>query len=80
MEERIKEYLKEKFFIEIGTEVKEDEDLFKNGIINSYGYMDILQFIENEFKIEFNDEDLFSNVLVSYNNIIEFIKGKKNRA
>jgi D-alanine--poly(phosphoribitol) ligase subunit 2 len=78
MREKIEDYLTGSFIFEFNDEITEETDLFKTGIIDSFGYMKMLQFLEAEFQITLTDDELFSNVLVSLSNIVNFVDQKKN--
>ncbi len=55
-----------------------DEGLMGSGIIDSFGFVEFVTFIENEFNIEFDDEELDED---NFRNILEiekFIIKKKN--
>jgi len=57
------------------TEINPDNELKKYGI-DSITFIKIIVCIENEFKIEFDDENLDSNRLSTLNNLIEYVEGK----
>ena len=77
MQEAIETFLTTKYLFEFDDELTHDSDLFKAGIIDSMGYIELVRFLEREFSIKFSEEELLSNVLVSFNGIVDFIDQKK---
>jgi D-alanine--poly(phosphoribitol) ligase subunit 2 len=73
----IKSFLEERFFVKFNDQITDETDLFKAGVVESKGYMGIVRFLQDDLKIEMTDEDLFSNVLVSLANIVDFVKRKR---
>lgn len=71
--ERIKEFLEENFLFEFDNTIGLDTDLFKEGIIDSFGYIQLIQFLESEFNIQFTESEMLTNVLISYNDIQEAV-------
>ncbi len=76
MNERILNYMKETFLLEFNKDVTEDSDLFKLGILNSYGYIRLMEFLESEFKIKFSEEEILSNVFVTFSSIVDHVSKK----
>lgn len=76
MEQAITDFLEETFLFEFDVDVAADEDLFKAGIIDSFGYVQLIKFLKTEFNITISEEELMSNILVSKNKIIEFVQAK----
>ncbi len=63
---------------ENGIQVSNDEDLFKNGVLDSIGFFVLLSFLEDTFGIEFLEEDMNPENFVSINSIIKFCKDRSN--
>jgi len=76
MEQAITDFLEETFLFEFDIDVTADEDLFKAGIIDSFGYVQLIKFLKTEFNITISEEELMSNILISKNKIIEFVQAK----
>jgi len=75
-EPRIKQFISNKFKITFADPVNENTDLFQEGLIDSYGFLELVKWLEAEFKIRFEDEELFAGNLNSVNNITETIVKK----
>lgn len=76
MKEKIKKYMEEKFAFKFNGEISQDTDLFKAGLIDSFGYMELMNYLEEEFNFEMTDEEMLLDVLVSLSNISEFVNRK----
>jgi acyl carrier protein len=58
-------------------ELRDDEDIFATGYVNSMLAMQLVAFIESEFGITVEDEDLDLDNFKSLDNIAGFIERKK---
>ncbi len=57
-----------------GRELGDDEDMFNLGIVHSLFVMQIILFIEKEFSIELEPEELDISQLSTVNNICGLLK------
>ncbi|HNB24353.1 MAG TPA: acyl carrier protein [Candidatus Melainabacteria bacterium] len=73
---KIKQYLTSNSLAEFDAGVTEDSDLFKEGFIDSYGYIELVKYLEKEFRIRFSDDELVSNQLNTLNNITSMVQSK----
>ena len=73
MNEKIKQFLEDAFLFEFNDEITETSDLFKLGVIDSFGYIQLIRYLEREFNITFSEEDMLSDVLVSVSNIVDYM-------
>jgi len=53
-----------------------DDDIFKLGLVNSLFALELVVFLEKEFSITIENEDLDLNNFSSVNNIEKFIRKK----
>lgn len=80
IENKIKTYLAATCLINFDDgEVDNDTDLFQTGLIDSYGFVELVVFLEREFSIKVTDDDL---VLVPFNSVNELVRylGEKQHA
>ena len=70
--DKIRQFMETQFMFRFGDEVSDDTDLFQSGHMDSFGYIQLVRFIEAEFNLKFSDEDILSNVLVSFSAIDAF--------
>ncbi len=80
VEEKIRSFLEETFLFEFGDDVDDDTDLFKAGVMDSFGYVQLINFLKTEFHIAFTDEEILTNVMVSFERIVAFVRTKQAAA
>jgi len=74
----LRDLITESFLPSAGLENFADDDSFmETGIIDSTGVLELLEFIEETFAIEIEDEEVIPSNLDSLNNISAFIQRKK---
>ncbi len=76
MSDKIREYIEQSFLIEFDESFPEDTDLFKEGVMDSFGYVQMCRFLEKEFDIRFSEKEITGNVLTSLTRIREFVLQK----
>ena len=70
-------YITEKFLPQAGQERFDDTDSFmEKGIIDSTGVLELLGFIEEEFRIKVEDEEVIPDNLDSLQKLTQFIQRK----
>ncbi len=62
---------------EKGTKVDMDEDLFANGVLDSFGFLMLLSFLQDSFAIEFEEEDMKPENFMSIRSIVEFCERRR---
>ena len=80
IEKKIKSFIEENFLIEFGTEINTSTDLFKAGVIDSCGYVQLISFIQTEFDISYSDEEFLTNIMVSCKAMVGAIHTKQQAA
>lgn len=76
IKEKIQNFMEETFLLEFNEDITEDTDLFRSGIINSFGYIKLINFLEGEFNIKFSEEEVLSNVFVTFSSIVDCMTRK----
>jgi len=76
VKERIQKFMEEAFQARFGSGLAEDSDLFKAGVIDSFGYLKLIRHLENDFGIKFSEEEMLSNVFVTFSGLVECISQK----
>jgi acyl carrier protein len=77
VEDRIKSYLEESLLIEFDDDLTPDTDLFKQGAMDSFAYIQLFGFLRSEFGVEVTVEELASNVLVNLSGICAFVASRR---
>jgi len=62
------------------AEIKDDDDIFENGFVNSLFAVELVAFTENTFDIEVEDEDLDLANFNSIDALVGFIERKRAAA
>lgn len=57
-------------------DLKDDEDMFSLGFVNSLFAMQLVMFIEDEFNIKIDDDDLEPDTFRTINNMMTLIENK----
>src|SRR5450432_3286313 len=79
MEEKIRGYLAKRLHVEIGdgpSQVPADRDLFAAGFIDSFACVELVSFLEKEFKIAISDGEALSGDLSSCAKMVSFVERK----
>jgi len=76
MSDKIRDYIEQQFLIEFDESFPEDSDLFKEGVMDSFGYVQMCRFLEKEFNFRFLENEMTGNVLTSLTRIREFVRQK----
>ena len=70
---KIKEFITENFLFGEDSDLNGDTSFLEEGIIDSTGVLELIEFLEEEFEIEIDDEDMIPENLDSLNNLEKFI-------
>ncbi|MGD9897724.1 MAG: acyl carrier protein [Calditrichaceae bacterium] len=71
-------FFNENFMVDMVKEYSADTSLLENGIIDSTGVLELVAYIEQNYSIKINDEEIVPENLDSLINIENFIKNKVN--
>lgn len=78
MEEKIRTFIQNNFLLgDKNRAIKEDESFLQSGIIDSTGVLELVNFIEETYKIKVEDEELVPENLDSIQNLIAYIQRKQ---
>ncbi|MHC4323741.1 MAG: acyl carrier protein [Planctomycetota bacterium] len=76
--ERIREFVKKNLSVyDDDTVLDDDDNIFELGFVDSPFAIQLVCFIEEEFKIKVGDNDLDIDNFTSVNRIAEFVSRKK---
>ena len=78
IEETIKNFIISNFIIEQNAaSIDNDRSFLESGIIDSTGILELVSFIEEQYRIKIEDEELIPDNLDSVNNVVRFINKKQ---
>jgi acyl carrier protein len=78
--ELLTDFIVDNFLFGDRDKLKIDTLLFEKGIIDSTGVLELVAFIEENYKVTVTDEELVQDNFSSINSIDSFLKSKNNRA
>ena len=74
--ETIKTFIVENFLFGSEDGLKDETSFLEEGIIDSTGILELVTFLEEEFSITIEDEELVPENLDSINNVTAFLERK----
>lgn len=77
IEQRIQEFMSKTFLFEFGSEVNADTDLFEAGLIDSFGFVELVSFLEGTFEVKFSDDDLASPETSTLSGIARTVRARQ---
>jgi acyl carrier protein len=80
VEEKLKRYIMAELMFEqdgVSSSLQYDESLLKRGIIDSMGFIQLIQFIEEEFNIKVENEEMIPENFETISGIARFIRDKQ---
>lgn len=73
---QIREFIVENFMFGSDEGLEDDTSFLDEGIIDSTGILELVDFLEEEFAIEIEDDDLVPENLDSLNNLDRYLNQK----
>jgi len=74
--QKIKEFIIENFLFGNDEGLKNDTSFLEEGIIDSTGILELVNYLEEEFEISVDDEELIPENLDSIDNVTAYLKKK----
>ena len=71
--ETIKKFIIENFLFGEEEELKDDTSFLEEGIIDSTGVLELIEFLEEQFNITIDDDEIIPENLDSLNNLEKFM-------
>ena len=76
MRDKIKAFVVENFLFGKADGLEDDTSFLEEGIIDSTGILELVSFLEEDYSISVEDEELVPENLDSINNVVEYLKRK----
>jgi acyl carrier protein len=76
VEQKLRTIVTETFLIGNSNELHGDDSFIETGIIDSTGILQLVEFVEQEFGVKVDDEDLVPENLDSINRLVAFVERK----
>ncbi len=77
--ETTKQFIIDNFLFGNGAKLDNDTPLFEKGIIDSTGVLELVAFVEDNFKVTVADDELVLENFSSLNAIEKFLQSKINQ-
>jgi acyl carrier protein len=75
---RVRRFLDESFGASVEVDkLADDESLQQSGVIDSFGVLSLITFIESEFAVHVSDAEVVPENLDSVSRIVAYIEGKR---
>ena len=74
IEEKIRHFIEENFFLVGNDNLSSEDSLLEKGIIDSTGVLELVAFIEENYNFKIKDEELIPENLDSIKSISRFIQ------
>ena len=77
IQEKTQTFLTQEFLFEFdGQLISSHTNLFVVGVLDSFGFVQLITFLEETYQIKFTDEELLGNQLNSLSNMVEIVSRK----
>ncbi|MDH5570126.1 MAG: acyl carrier protein [Gammaproteobacteria bacterium] len=78
VEKAIRQYVLENYlFTDDESELANNDSFLDKGILDSTGILEIINLIEDEFKVKVEDDEMVPENLDSVNNIVSYVERKQ---
>lgn len=74
--EKIREFLINDLLVEFDEAVTDETDLFEAGLVDSYGFVELIVFIEKNFSITFTDEEFLESPMNTLRDLSQLVAKK----
>ena len=75
--EKVAQFIAEQFVFDEELSISNDDSLLESGTIDSTGILELVLFLEENFSISIEDEELIPQNLDSINKIADFVTSKQ---
>ena len=77
MKKQIRSFVVENFLFGNDEGLKNDTSFLDDGVIDSTGILELVNFLEEEFSISVDDEELIPENLDSIDNVVSYLERKR---
>ena len=78
--DRVQTFVAQEFLVDFGNEINAETDLFEEEIIDSFGFIELISFIESEFGVRLSDDDMASPEIGSVAGIVSLVATLRDKA
>lgn len=81
VEQKVRSYILENFlFTEDESALNSADSFLEKGVLDSTGILEVIYFLEDEFGVKVEDDEMIPENLDSVNNIVKFVDTKSKAA
>ncbi len=73
---KIRDFIVENFLFGKANGLQDSTSFLDDGIIDSTGVLELVNFLEEEFSMDVDDEELIPENLDSINNVVAYVENK----
>lgn len=74
--DKLRTFFEEQFLVEFDESFPEESNLFMEGVMDSFGYVQLCRFLEQEYGIQFTEQEMTSDILTSFAQIKKNVEAK----
>ena len=71
MYDQIRTFLENQCLFEFNDEITQETNLFKEGLMDSYSFIELINYLENNFDVKFQQHELLASNFCSLNAILK---------
>ncbi len=72
----IRDYIRQQFPLARQKEIRDDDSLLEEGLIDSLGVLEVVAFLESQFNILLSDEEMLSDNFETISTLSAFVDSK----
>lgn len=81
VEQKMRSYILENFlFTDDESALNSGDSFLEKGVLDSTGILEVIYFLEDEFAVKVEDDEMIPENLDSVNNIVKFVSTKTQAA
>ncbi len=74
--ERVRSFIAREFLVEFSNEINEETDLFERELIDSFGFVELVTFLDTEFGVKLSDEDMAAPEMGTLAGIVRLVTAR----
>lgn len=77
IQQRVRQFIQENFAVADGASLRDDTSLITEGIVDSTGMLEVIVFLETEYRIKITDTETVPANLETIGRIAAFVASKR---
>jgi acyl carrier protein len=77
LKELVRRFITSNFYVAEPHKLQDSDSLLDSGVIDSTGVLEVIDFVESEFKVAVADEEMLPENLDSIANIADYVARKR---